>query len=154
VSRFRWVNTYFGPQTRFGLLDVIKQEEGWESAIWSEPKTNADIIFGGQSKDQNAGDIFASQGFSEFIERMKNRYDLIVLDSPPVLPVPDARLIANHCDKIIYAVKSGSTPSSVVSAGLRQFNNINLQIDGLVLTQLKKDSGYGSYGYGSEYFKN
>lgn len=152
-STFR---TYFGPQTKMGLLNCIQQDAGWESAIWSEPRTNADIIFGGASAGKNAGDIFASEDFANFIDRMRERYDLIVLDSPPVLPVPDARLIANHCDQIVYVVRSSSTPSSTVAAGLRLFDNMNLQVDGLVLTQLKKNAGYGSYGYGygSEYYKN
>jgi len=152
-STFR---TYFGPRTQLGLLDVIQQNEGWEGAIWSEPGTGADIIFGGQSKGRNAGDIFASREFTDFIERMKSRYDLVILDSPPVLPVPDARLIANHCDQIIYAVKSSSTPSSVVSAGLRLFDTTNTRVDGLVLTQIQKNAGYGiyGYGYGSEYYQN
>lgn len=152
-STFR---TYFGPQTKMGLLNCIQQDEGWESAIWSEPRTNADIIFGGASSGKNAGDIFASQDFAQFMDRMRERYDLIVLDSPPVLPVPDARLIANHSDQIVYVVKSGSTPSSTVAAGLRLFDNMNLQIDGLILTQLQKNRGYGTYGYGygSEYYKN
>jgi len=152
-STFR---TYFGPQTKMGLLNCIQQDEDWENAIWSEPRTKADIIFGGASNGKNAGDIFASQDFADFIDRMRERYDLVILDCPPVLPVPDARLIANHCDQIIYVVRSSSTPSSTVAAGLRLFENMNLQIDGLVLTQLKKNQGYGSYGYGygSEYYKN
>jgi len=150
--------TYFGAQTEAGLLNIIQQDDGWESGIWKEPKTNADIIFGGVAKKQNAGDIFASQNFADFIETMRDRYDLIILDTPPVLPVPDARLIADHCDQIIYVVKSSATPSSTVSAGLRLFKNMNLKIDGLVLTQLTKNRGYGysgyGYGYGSEYYKN
>jgi len=150
--------TYFGAQTTLGLLNVIQRDDGWEEGIWNEPKTTADIIFGGVAKKQNAGDIFASQSFADFIEEMRGRYDLIVLDTPPVLPVPDARLIANHSDQIVYAVKSASTPSSTVSAGLRLFRNMNLKVDGLVLTQLKKNrGGYGygyGYGYGSEYYNN
>ena len=150
--------TYFGPQTELGLLDALQSGENWADSIWSNEKMNMDVIFGGISKGRNAADIFASAEFSTFIDRVKDRYDLIVLDAPPVLPVPDARLIAKLSDKIIYVVSSGSTPSSTVSAGLRLFDNMNMKVSGLALTQIKKNKGYGyggySYGYGSEYYKN
>jgi capsular exopolysaccharide synthesis family protein len=143
--------TYFGPQTKFGLLDAINGKIDIDQIIYKEERANIDVIFGGQSSGENAGDIFASEKFGKFIETMRNKYDLIILDSPPVLPVPDARLISNHCDKIIYAVKSNSTPSSVVSAGIRLFEGVNRRIDGFIFTQMKNKGGYG---YGSEYYRN
>ena len=147
--------TYFGPQSKFGLLDAINDNENLEKYTYKEPRANVDIIFGGQSAGENAADIFASEKFANFIEAVRSRYDLIILDSPPVLPVPDARLISNHCDKIVYAVKSNSTPSSVVTSGIRLFDGINRRIDGFIFTQMKNKSGYGyGYGYGSEYYKN
>ena len=146
--------TYFGPQTKFGLLDAINNEKNLDECLYSDTKANIDVIFGGQSGGENAGDIFASEKFGLFIENMRSKYDLIILDSPPVLPVPDARLISSHCDKIIYAVKSNSTPSSVVSAGLRLFEGVDRRIDGFIFTQVKKGKGEYGYGYGSEYYRN
>ncbi len=155
-STFR---TYFGPQTELGLLDALNKDDSWSDAIWQNEKMNVDVVFGGVSKGRNAADIFASSDFSRFIERVRQRYDLIVLDAPPVLPVPDARLIAKLSDKIVYVVSSGSTPSSTVAAGLRSFETMDLKIDGFALTQIKKNKNhgygnYGRYGYGSEYYKN
>lgn len=152
-STFR---TYFGPRMELGLLYAIENTHDWESAVWTESKTNMDIIFGGTSKGINAGDIFASEAFSDFIDQAKQKYDLVILDSPPVLPVPDARLIAKLSDKILYIVHSASTPASTVAAGLRLFENIGIKPDGLVMTQITKGRGYGysGYGYGSEYYKN
>ena len=145
-STFR---TYFGSRTELGLLHAIEQKNDWEAAIWKEANTNMHIIFGGSSKERNAADIFASQNFTDFIEQAKQNFDLVILDCPPVLPVPDARLIAKLSDKIIYVVQSASTPASTVAAGLRLFDNIGLKPDGLVMTQINKSSGYGN-----EYYTN
>lgn len=158
--------TYFGAQSKLGLIDAIQAERDWEQAVWSESKMDADrkktarpplkmdVIFGGVSLKKNAADIFASKQFEEFIEGAKARYDLIILDAPPVLPVPDARLIAKLSDKIVYVVSAGKTAARTVSAGLRLFETTNQRLDGLVLTQIKKGKdGYG-YGYGSEYYRN
>lgn len=150
--------SYFGRPTTLGLVDAIDAEEGWEASIWTETNTNADIIFGGRSKGRNAADIFASSEFADFINRMRSEYDLIILDSPPVLAVPDARLIAKISDVVLYVVRSASTPASTVAAGLRLFENVGIRVDGLNLTQMKKGAGYG-YGYGaysqnSKYYQN
>ena len=146
--------TYFGPQTKLGLIDAIQADKDWKKAVWSDratptnkkvirPVMKMDVIFGGVSKTKNAADIFASDQFEVFIERAKAEYDLVILDAPPVLPVPDARLIAKLSDKVVYVIKAGQTPSSTVSAGLRLFETMNLRLDGLVLTQMKKDKRYG-----------
>jgi len=144
---------YFSSRSKAGLIDVIKDSENIKSIIWREPNTNVDIIFGGQSTSENAADIFASDDFENFIRSVKREYDIVILDSPPVIPVPDARLISKYCDKIIYAVKSGSTSSSIVSSGLRLLEKNGREVDGIILTQMKKGAGYG-YGYGSEYYRN
>ena len=123
---------YFGSPSKTGLISLIHKSEGWENAIWNEPNTNIDIIFGGKSDNKNAADVFASEKFEHFIKSMKKKYDMIIIDSPPVIPVPDTRLIARHCDKIIYAVKYGSTPSSVVSSGLRIIESNNYEVHGLI----------------------
>lgn len=158
---------------RESLLDAVYQTSNWENAIWQEPKTKLNIIFGSEApklinqsrlknifsskstsdandfKNKNAADIFASEDFENFIDRMRHQFDLIVLDCPPVLPVPDARLISKYSDTIIYVVHSGSTPERAVASGLRLFDNIGIKVDGLNLTQMQKGSssyGYGSYG--------
>lgn len=143
--------SYFGPQMELGLSHAIELGEMWEDAVWRESRTNVDVIFGGGSKDRNAGDIFASQEFADFILRVRACYDLILLDSPPVLPVPDARMIGKFCDKTIYVVSAAMTAQSTVAAGIRLFD---VKPDGLVMTQLKRNSGYDGYGYGSEYYRN
>lgn len=152
--------TYFGSRTELGLIDAIQAGKDWKKAVWSDradptsKKTKRaplkmDVIFGGVSKTKNAADIFASEDFEKFIDRARAEYDVVILDAPPVLPVPDARLIAKLSDKIVYVVKAGQTPSRTVSAGLRLFETMNLRLDGLVLTQMKKDKRYGYEYYES-----
>lgn len=143
--------TYFGRPTKLGLVNAIDAGEDWKEAVWTEPRTNMDIIFGGLAKGRNAADIFASPDFEAFVQRLRQNYDLVIFDTPPVLAVPDARLIARHSDYVMYAVRSAETPSSAVSAGLRQFENIGIKVNGFNLTQMKSGDGYGYGGYGYGY---
>ncbi len=140
--------SYFGRKSQGGLIDLLGNEEALQEHVWHEEKSGIDVVFGGISRAKNAGDIFAAPEFARLVDETRNHYDLVILDCPPVLPVPDARLIANHADYILYAVRSGVTPSSVISAGLRQFEMIGKKVDSLALTQMsRREAYYGNYGY-------
>jgi capsular exopolysaccharide synthesis family protein len=140
--------SYFGRQHKGGLIDLLNQNSELHEQVWHEEKTGIDVIFGGISRAKNAGDIFASPEFSQLLEETRAHYDVIILDCPPVLPVPDARLIAKMSDYVLYAVRSSVTPSSTIAAGLRQFETIGVKVDGIALTQMsRREAYYGNYGY-------
>lgn len=86
------------------------------------------------------------QKFWRRLSEITGSYDLIIIDSPPILAVPDAKLIAAFADKTIFLVKWGSTKHSTASEGLRHFRTIDAKISGVVLTDvdLKKYAKYDS----------
>jgi Mrp family chromosome partitioning ATPase len=88
------------------------------------------------------------QQFWRRLSEITGSYDLIIIDSPPILAVPDAKLIAAFADKTIFLVKWGSTKHSTASEGLRHFRTIDAKISGVVLTDvdLKKYAKYDSDG--------
>src|SRR6185312_8645022 len=88
------------------------------------------------------------QQFWRRLSEITASYDLIIIDSPPILAVPDAKLIAAFADKTIFLVKWGSTKHSTASEGLRHFRTIDAKISGVVLTDvdLKKYAKYDSDG--------
>lgn len=77
--------------------------------------------------------------------------------------VPDARIIAQHVDAILYSVKWDSTSKRQVDEGLRSFETVNLKVTGLILSQINGrkmarygyGDSYGAYGkYGRKYYEN
>ncbi|MEM0945625.1 MAG: chain-length determining protein, partial [Pseudomonadota bacterium] len=85
--------------------------------------------------------------------QMRELYDVVVIDTPPVMAVPDARLIAALADALIYSVAWDRTNRDLVRAGLNQFREVDVPLIGLALTQidLGKASKYGYGGYGQYY---
>ena len=102
----------------------------------------------------NAADLFASQRFSQLIETLRPRYDHIVIDTPPVLFVPDARVIAPLADAVVYAVQWGRTSRAQVAEGVRLLTSIGIAVTGLALTRIPLKSQeirrYGGQGYFDE----
>ena len=109
----------------------------------------------------NAADIFASERFSQLLTDLREHYDFILIDTPPVLAVPDARVIGANCDANIYIVEWNKTTREQVDQGLEMLSSVGVETNGLVLNQIdkRKMKSYGyvrEYGYGldgSEYYE-
>jgi succinoglycan biosynthesis transport protein ExoP len=132
-----------------GLLSVISGAATLSKAVWSHPNGNIDVLMGEQS-DVNAADVLSSQGFAKLISYLRDKYDYVIIDTPPVLVVPDARIISTLADAILYTVKWDSTTRHQVEEGLKQFSSVNVPVTGLVLSQVDA-KGMRRYGYGDQH---
>ena len=128
------------------MLSVTAGEATLEDTVVYHERLNADVLVGEKSK-VNAADFFASDKFKSFVETVRESYDFVIIDTPPVLAVPDARVIGQYCDAITYSVKWDSTRKEQVSAGLNELKAVNLNVAGLVLSQIDA-KGMKRYGYG------
>jgi len=149
---------YFDLKDRRGMMSVLSGAVTFEDAVIHEPILQADLLVAERDKT-NAADTFSSDKFKSFLEELRTRYDYIIIDTPPVLVVPDARVIGQLVDAILYTVKWDSTPQRQVREGLRSLESVNAHVSGLVLGQISskgmKRYGYGdSYGAYSSYYDN
>ena len=151
--RRRTFRTYFDLPDQGGVLSVLSGQRDFEDVVFRDEVSGLDILPGEESS-VNAADIFASHRFGEFIGEMRRRYDFIFIDTPPVLAVPDARVIGRVADAVVFCVRWNRTARETVAEGLRYFFQVNIRVAGLVLSQvnLRKMAryGYGNYGYHKE----
>jgi capsular exopolysaccharide synthesis family protein len=132
-----------------GLLSVISGRLTLEQSVYRHPEMKVDILMGERSQ-VNAADVFSSEAFRHLIDKVRDEYDYVIMDTPPVLVVPDSRVIGQHMDAIIYTVNWDRTTKTQVQEGLRQFQTVNLRVTGLVLSQIDP-AGMRRYGYGEKY---
>ncbi|GHA58882.1 protein-tyrosine kinase [Amylibacter ulvae] len=153
---------YFDIEKSVGFIAVMTGEATLQDAVIRPEGMGVDILLGERST-ANAADIFSSQKFIDLLKMLRDEYDYIIIDTPPVLAVPDARVIGQHADSIIYSVRWDKTSKTEVKTGLSMFGSVGLEVDGLVMTMLdlKKIRQYGyaggygyAYGYGDSYHSN
>jgi capsular exopolysaccharide synthesis family protein len=100
----------------------------------------------------NAAELLTGNRLSLLIDELLKHYDHVVIDSPPVMGLADAPLIASRVDGVIYAVESHGIRSSMVRTALGRLASANARVLGGVLTKFeakKAHFGYGyEYGYG------
>ncbi len=160
--RRRTLNEYFTDVPMKGIVSVLLDEVPFEAARLTDPELNVDVLFGEESSF-NAADIFSSAKFKDFIAQQRAEYDVIIIDTPPVLVVPDSRIIAQVADVTLLSVKWDSTTKSQLDETLRLIRNARQEVSGLVLSQVSAagmrrygyGSNYGAYGaYGNRYYSN
>lgn len=147
--RRRTFGEYFDANPAGGILVALSGDVPLSEVVIHDDRLGADVLMGEKSS-VNAADIFSSEKFHAFLQKARDAYDYVVIDTPPVLVVPDSRVIGQSVDAIMYSVDWDATSKSQVADGLRQFASVNLRVTGLVLAQIDA-KGMKRYGYGGKY---
>jgi len=160
--RRRTFSQYFDNLPKKSLVSVLSGEAKLEDVLVDSDLLKAKILAGDKT-NVNAADIFASEKFRQLITDMRNKFDAIIIDTPPVLVVPDARIIAESADAVLFTVQWDKTSKFQVEEAMRMFQSASQTIAGFVLSQINAKrmrsygygGRYGAYaGYGAQYYKN
>lgn len=147
--RRRVFSQYMNRGDARGLVTVLAEGVPLQDVVLKDEKLGCDVLLADKSTE-NAADLFSSQRFSDLIKTARDSYDHIIIDTPPVLVVPDARIIAQNTDAIVFVVHWDKTIKPAVIDALREFESVNAQVSGLVLNQVNV-KGMRRYGYGDKY---
>lgn len=154
------VETRLGMDTsRRGLTDLLMQHElSVKNVLLTDSKTGMHVLSRGKSGYVNPSDLFASKRMHEIMDVLKKDYDLVILDSPPVMSVTDSRVLSRLVDKTLFVMRWDDTPRKVVKAALQQMRQSGGDnVAGIILQQvdLKQYSSvaYGDSGYFYHYGK-
>jgi tyrosine-protein kinase Etk/Wzc len=112
---------------------------------------NLDLITAGRFTP-SPSELLASKKMEKLVEEMKEQYDLIVFDTPPVMAVTDAPLLSTKVDGIVMIIKSYSTDKNVLERAINSLQNVNSHITGFVLNDIDLTHRYASYGYYKYYY--
>ena len=160
--RRRTLHQYFDTAPERGIVSVLRGQTALPDAVFQSAGFGADIL-GGEHSDTNAADLFSSNAFAALLAEARAAYDVVIIDTPPILVVPDARIIAEQADAVIFTVQWDKTEKPQIEESLRLFHNSGQRITGLVLSRISprgmKRYGYGGRhgayaGYGSRYYVN
>lgn len=161
--RRRTLDNYFPDMPdKLGLISAMEGKVSLEEAVYLDPASGL-YVLSGEATHTNAADVFSSDAFRDLLAQLRTTYDAVVIDCPPVLVVPDARIMAPHADAVLFTVRWDSTSEYEIEEALRIFHSSGQRISGFILGQidLQRMKNYGSHGqysaysnYGSSYYHN
>lgn len=125
------------PGSTRGLVDVLLTEAGIDDAIFTDPGTGLDILpaHGGRDRSDSS-ELLTSSQMKTLLEQMKQHYDFVIVDLPPLLPVIDAKAAANLFDGFVFVAEWGTTPTESVTQALRSSARIRDRLIGVVLNKV------------------
>jgi succinoglycan biosynthesis transport protein ExoP len=125
-----------GRQASVHIGDVIRGRVPLEEAVCQDALSTARFLPAvAESGNPRAG-LLDSPGFATLIERARERYDLVIVDTPPLLATTDAAAVGALADANLFLVRWGKTPRKLVMAALRFFSLCRIAVDGVIMTQV------------------
>lgn len=132
-----------------GLANLIAGTAKLEECI--KNVEGVDMLSAG-SVPPNPLELLSSPRFAEVIEYLREKYDRVIIDSPPTQAVSDALVLGTMANALIYVIRSDSTAKPLVIKGIGQLLQSNAPVTGIVLNQVDiKKAMKNGYNYGGYY---
>jgi succinoglycan biosynthesis transport protein ExoP len=148
------LNRYLEIPNKRGLSHYLSGDDALDALISPLPKFGFDVITAG-AIPPNAAELLGSERLGTLIATLLARYDHIVIDSPPLLGLADAPLIARRVEGVLFSIEANSTRSRVIETALNRLRMSGAKLFGAIVTKVSAKNqiyGYGySYGYGYNY---
>ena len=128
-----------------GLSGILAEMEDWDEAIRKDIYPNLDILFSGETPP-NPSELLGSEKMEELIETMAQRYDYILVDTPPVNVVSDACIVANLLDGVLMLVRKDRSRKDDIKRAVDSLRLTGAKPLGFVLNGVTLESGK-TYGY-------
>ena len=140
----------FGLNADLGLSTCLVSDDDVANHIQRTEVENLHVMLSGQVPP-NPTELLHTPRFNELLARTTELYDTVVFDSPPLLPVADAMVLAQKLDGALIVVRAGKTSRHALRHALRRLETVEADILGLVLNSEAHKKGGKGYGYGYGY---
>ncbi len=134
-----------------GLVDVLFDMATFEPEQFATGIENLYVLPAG-TKVPNPAEILGTRRMQEFLGVLRQSFDAIVVDTPPVLAVTDAVLVGVYSDGVLLVVNAGGTDRRQVERAVESLESVNAPLLGLLLNKFNARKAYGYYGYGYGYY--
>ncbi|MCS7052120.1 MAG: polysaccharide biosynthesis tyrosine autokinase [Ignavibacterium sp.] len=134
----------FKLEKRKGVTDYLFNQASFEEIVQSTEYKGVDFISAG-SKIPNPAEVISSNLLKDLIEKLKNHYDYIFIDSPPIIAVSDAAIISQMSDITLLVASVNQTRLDLLEEAINTLNSIKGKYFGVILNRFESTNGYGSY---------
>ncbi|SDR14321.1 tyrosine-protein kinase Etk/Wzc [Pseudomonas grimontii] len=140
-----------------GLSDLLAKRCELKTAVHKTDIENFDFISRGQIPP-NPSELLMHRNFTELLSHVSEMYDLVILDTPPLLAVTDAAIVGRQSGTNLIVTRFGFNPAREIEFTIRRFNQNGVELKGAILNGVEKRAsakyGYGAYGYYNYEYKS
>jgi capsular exopolysaccharide synthesis family protein len=140
------IHKLFGLRNIHGIVDVLAGERKVQD-IWHEPVAGLKVVCVG-SVPPNPAELLGSKRLSEFFATVRERFDYVLVDAPPVGLVSDPAILSTQGDGVLLVLDAQNTRKGSVRRSVRGLEAIGGKVLGTVMNNVKASGGDGYYQYG------
>ena len=149
--RKRAMSSYVRQPIRDGLVELLDGSAPLESCLYHDPLSNA-MILPIANSDRAGRDIFFSHDLGRVFDQLRKRFDIVLVDTAPLLPLAEPRVVASHADSIVMLTRWHETPRSAMQEAARLIRTLDVPVAGMALTytdmKLMDSFGYAARSHG------
>jgi tyrosine-protein kinase Etk/Wzc len=139
------LHRYFGLQRERGMADVVADLLPREQVVYRNIVPNLDFMATG-ALPPNPAELLLHRRVAQLIEASSGEYDVVLVDSPPVLAVTDAVMLSEHCATVMLVARAGVTRAADLAECVRRFAQASCMVTGAILNGIDPRSARRSYG--------
>jgi len=144
----------FPGEDNAGLIELLSGTIDIQEAVQLTDVKGLELL-ACKAQLMNASEVLNSKAFAGVLENLAARYDRIIIDSPPVLPVTDAQILAAICDVTLLVLRADKSTRKACRQAYDSLFRVGARVLGVVVNDVSNKSRYGysvGYGYGDGYF--
>ena len=148
IRKSSYINRFQVKQKTEGLSQYLSGQSRLQDIVYSTNFQGVDIIFAGPTAP-NPSELLAQEKFASLIHGMREKYDYVLADTPPVGSLTDAAVVARQCDGAIMVIESDLVSRRIAVKAKEQLEMSGCHILGAVLNKvdMKKNKYYSKYSY-------
>ena len=141
---------FFGLDEQAGLTTVLLGEQRLEQVIQPVPGHEGLSLLAAGALPPNPAELLSCQAARQLFAALRQQFSLVLIDSPPVLPVTDAVILSKEADATLLVVAAGQSKAGDLQRAAEKLAQVNATVVGTVLNEVTRQNGYG-HGYGNGY---
>jgi len=136
----------------FDMIDFLTHKCSLDEALQSSEEGGFEFL-ATTRQPANPADLLASAAMKDLLAKLRARFDLVIVDSPPVLPVLDSKVLSSQLDKVVFVVRWQNTPKTAAEQSVAKLKEFGADIAGVIFEQvdMEKQTKYG-YGDATYYY--
>lgn len=140
LRKGRLAEVFNVPAGHPGISEVILGESALDSAIVNHPEAKNLYLLCAGANPPNPLEILSSKKFARALDELRRKFDYIVIDGPPLLPVSDSVILGHLCDAVVFTVQGQHTAIGTVEESLKRLASGRIRPTGVVLQQVDMDA--------------
>ncbi|MDH1240679.1 polysaccharide biosynthesis tyrosine autokinase [Acinetobacter johnsonii] len=145
-----YLHKYFNLDTQPGLTELLNGQQSLDTVIRPTEVPGLSVISRGKSPT-NPSELLSSAQFKNVLEQLSEKFDHVIIDTPPILAVTDGIIISQYTGVNLVIARYAKTQMKELELTLNRFEQAGVKVNGFILNDIQRSSaGYG-YGYNYAY---